>query len=316
MRRNVIIDCDPGIDDAIALMVAIANEDKLNILGISTVAGNLSSDVVTENALALTEFLGREDIPVARGSRGPLLRVLSVADDIHGKKGLGNYELPKAKKTEVEEHAVVFMRNLIMHEKDTVTLVPTGPLTNIALLLHMYPEVKEKIELICLMGGAAKGGNVTPTGEFNIWADPEAASIVYNSGIPIVMCGLDVTTKSGVNREQVAYLRKQKEPISNMCGEMLSFYLSCPHYREKEIAAMHDASTLMYLLHPELYTIVRMHVEIDCSRELNRGMTVCDSNRKLTQNEKGIDVLMDVNTELFTKFLMDDIKRLDEKIGK
>ncbi len=313
-KRNIILDCDPGIDDAIAITFAIANDDKLNILGMTTVAGNLSSDVVTNNALALTEFLGREDIPVARGARQPLLRVLSTAGDIHGKKGLGTYELPEHKKTEVNEHAVIFMRDLIMNCEEKVTLVPTGPLTNIALLLHMYPEVKEKIELICLMGGASKGGNVTKTGEFNIWADPEAASIVYKSGLSIVMCGLDVTVRSGFSREQAAFLQSREGRISKMCGEMLTFYLNCPHYKDKPIASIHDASTIMYLLHPEIYNVVRMEVEIDCSENLNRGMTVCDFDTVLTNDETGIDVLMDVNTQLFEKYLMESIQEINNRL--
>ncbi|MFA9462871.1 MAG: nucleoside hydrolase [Velocimicrobium sp.] len=313
-KRNIIMDCDPGIDDAIALIFAIANDDKLNILGISTVAGNLSSDVVTNNALALTEVLGRSDIPVARGARKPLLRTLSTAGDIHGKYGLGSYELPKPKRKEEKEHAVVFMRNLIMNASQMVTLVPTGPLTNIALLLHMYPEVKEKIELICLMGGASKGGNVTKTGEFNIWADPEAASIVYQSGLPIVMCGLDVTTKSGFCREQAAYLKNCEGFIGKMCGEMLEFYLDCPHYKDKMLASIHDASTIMYLLHPEIYKVVRMEVEVDCSEHLNRGMTVCDFNKIVEKDKEGINVLMDVDTKLFEFYLMEGIETINQRL--
>ncbi len=314
MKRNIILDCDPGIDDAIAITFAIANDDKLNILGMTTVAGNLSSDVVTNNALALTEFLGREDIPIARGARQPLLRVLSTAGDIHGKKGLGTYELPANKRAEEKEHAVVFMRNLIMNCEEKVTLVPTGPLTNIALLLHMYPEVKEKIDLICLMGGASKGGNVTKTGEFNIWADPEAASIVYKSGLPIVMCGLDVTVQCGFSREQAAYLQSREGRISKMCGEMLMFYLNSPHYIDKPIASIHDASTIMYLLHPELYKSVRIDVEIDCSENLNRGMTVCDFEHECTKDEAGIDVLMEVDTKLFERYLMESIEEMDNRL--
>lgn len=310
-RRSIIIDCDPGIDDTIALTFAIANEDKLNILGITTVAGNLSSDVVTENALALTEFLGREDIPVARGAVKPLIRVLKTADDIHGKSGLGTYQLPAHKKTEEDEHAVVFMKNLLLASKEKVTLVPMGPLTNIALLLHMYPQVREKIELICLMGGASKGGNVTKTAEFNIWADPEAASIVYRSGVPIVMCGLDVTTKSGINHSQAALLNENGGKASKMCAEMVNFYLSTSFYKGKSMASIHDASTLMYLLHPEIYKAVRMDVEIDCSENLNRGMTVCDFTKTLGKEDAGIDVLLEVDADLFSRYLIERIEKAD-----
>lgn len=314
-KRNILMDCDPGIDDAIAIIFALANADKLNLLGITTVAGNLSSDVVTNNALALTEFLNRDDIAVARGSKNPLLRRLSTAADIHGVQGLGTYVLPAPKRRESAEHAVVFLKNRIMEADGMVTLVPTAPLTNIALLLHMYPEVKEKIELICLMGGAARGGNVTKTGEFNIWADPEAASIVYSSGCPIVMCGLDVTVKSGLNREQTKTLKQSSYQVERMCGEMLDFYLNCSHYKNKPIASIHDASTIMYLLHPEIYKSVRMDVEIDCSRELNRGMTVCGLDQSVTSDEPGIDVLMEVDTELFEQYLLEGIHKISKQIG-
>lgn len=311
-KRPIIIDCDPGIDDAIALTFAIANDDKLNILGITTVAGNLSSDVVTENALALTEFLGRTDIPVARGARKPLLRVLTTADDVHGKSGLGTYQLPPHKRTEENEHAVVFMKDLLLKSEEKVMLVPMGPLTNIALLLHMYPQVREKIELICLMGGAAKGGNMTKTAEFNIWADPEAAYIVYSSGLPIVMCGLDMTTKAGLDRSQAALLRDSEGHASKMCGEMLSFYLNSPHYKGKPLASIHDVNTIMYLLHPEIYTAVRMDVEIDCSENLNRGMTVCDFMTTLSSSDAGIDVLMEVDAGLFARYLMEGIEKANK----
>ena len=253
-KRKIWIDADPGIDDAVAFAAAIANRDRLDILGISTVAGNQTSERVTGNALKLTVFLGAEDIPVVRGARAPLIREVVPAGDIHGKSGLGYCELPAVSKELAAENGILYMLEQIMGlpEGEKVTLVPIGPLTNIALLLKAFPEVKEKIEEIVLMGGAAVGGNVTPTAEFNIWEDPEAARIVFSSGISIVMCGLDVTRKCIMTREQIAALAASRGSVQNAYGQMLQFCLDSPSYRGCDGAAVHDAATILYLLHPEL----------------------------------------------------------------
>ena len=214
MRKNIIIDCDPGIDDAVALAAAFANRDKLNILGICTVAGNQSIDKVTENALRIVNFLGAPEIPVAKGASEPLVKKACPAATVHGENGLGNTELPKGDNVIVSNNAITFMEETIRNlpEGEKITLVPLGPLTNIALLLKVYPEVKEKIDEICLMGGSASGGNVTATAEFNIWHDPEAAKIVFESGVNVVMCGLDVTRICGLDKEHInVTLRLKRE---------------------------------------------------------------------------------------------------------
>ena len=188
-KINIWIDCDPGIDDAVALAMAAASRDRLHILGISTVAGNQTSDRVTGNALKLASFLGMDDVPVVRGARGPLVREVEPAGDIHGATGLGNCELPATTKQTASESGIFYMYSRIMElpEEEKVTLVPTGPLTNIALLLRTFPQVQARIEKIVLMGGSSSGGNVTPAAEFNIWADPEAAQMVFAAGLPTVM---------------------------------------------------------------------------------------------------------------------------------
>lgn len=277
-KKNVWLDADPGIDDAVAFAVLAANRDKLNICGISSVAGNQTSDRVTENALKLTEFLGVEDIPVVRGARGPLLREAVDAGDVHGKSGLGYCELPKPKKQVAAENGILFMRDTIMAlpEGEKITIVPVGPLTNIALLVKTFPEVQGRIEEIVLMGGAAVGGNITPTAEFNIWEDPEAAKIVFHSGIPIVMCGLDVTHQCGLTREQVKALLDSNGRVQHAYGEMLTFYFASPAYQNSDRVFIHDATTALYLVHPELFGGRKMKVDVDCSEGMNRGMTVCD----------------------------------------
>jgi len=309
-NRNIIIDCDPGIDDAVAILLAIANEDKLNILGITTVTGNQSIEKVTNNALKLVSFLNK-NIKIAKGADTPLIREKRVAGTVHGTTGMGNYELPETTSKIVSENAIEFLKNTILESSEKVTLVPIGPLTNIALLLKVYPEVKENIEEIVLMGGAISGGNVTSTAEFNIWADPEAAKIVFASKVKIVMNGLDVTHSTGLYRDDVNELLKSKGKVSNMCGEVLNFYFNGDHVKEGTFTPIHDASAIMYLIHPELFSHRYMPVAVDCSESLNRGMTVGDNREWIKYDETNPKVLMGVDTVKFRELLLDSIYKLD-----
>lgn len=302
-KRKIWIDCDPGIDDAFAISLAAACQDQLEILGISTVAGNQSIERVTENARKLTAFLGIPQVPVAQGSVCPLVREMISAAHVHGSTGLGDCCLPETEKKVVSENGILYLAKALLSlpEGEQVTLVPIGPLTNIALLFRTFPEVREKIEGICLMGGAAVGGNVTATGEFNIWEDPEAAQVVFSSGIPLVMCGLDVTGRCGLNREHAKQLLESKSPVQKALGEMVSFYLKSPAYQNKSQAAIHDAVTITYLLHPEWFEGKAMHVEVDCSEGKNRGMTVCDF-RTSAEGDYPVTVLLDVEAERVQEF--------------
>ncbi len=308
MRRNIILDSDPGIDDAVALMIAAAHREELNLLAITTVAGNQTIDRVTGNALKLADFLGIGDVPVARGSEAPLIRDVIPAADVHGSTGLGDCVLPETDKPLASEQGVVFLADTIrkLPEGEKVTLVPTGPLTNIGLLLKVYPQVRERIDLICLMGGAAVGGNVTATGEFNIWQDPEAAQIVFRSGIPIVMCGLDVTNHCGFTEEQIREMLKSPHPVVHAYGEMTDFYLRARPYRKGTIASVHDAVTVTYLMHPEWFRGREMQVEVDCSEGQNRGMTICDFRDWAKPEDcSGVTVLLEADTEKIQKFWLE-----------
>ena len=311
MRRNIIIDGDPGIDDAVALALTSAHKSELNLLAFTTVAGNQGIERVTTNALKLTTFLGLEDVPVAKGMDCPLIREVLDAGYVHGSTGLGDCQLPETDKKLVPENAVVFMANLIKNlpEGEKVTLVPIGPLTNISMLLKVFPEVKERIEMICLMGGATVGGNVTTTGEFNIWEDPEAAQMVFAAGVPIVMVGLDVTNRCGFNRDQVKVLMDSTNPRTHAYGEMLDFYFRSPVYFGSPVVAVHDAVVITYLLHPEWFTARKMHVEIDCSEGRNRGMTVCEY-REWVGAEKNATVLLDGEIEKIAEFWMATLSSL------
>ncbi len=236
-----------------------------------------------------------------------------MVESVHGKTGMGNYELPEPSSKIVSENAVEFLKNILLSSNERITLVPIGPLTNIALLFKIYPEVKEKIDEIVIMGGAISGGNVTPTAEFNIWADPEAAKIVFASGVRIVMNGLDVTHSAGLYRDDVNELLKSKGKVSNMCGEILSFYFNGDHVKNGTFTPIHDACAIMYLLHPELYSYRYMPVDVDCSFSLNRGMTVGDNREWIKYNESNTKVLMDIDTVKFRELLLEAIYKLDEE---
>lgn len=312
-RRNIWLDADPGIDDAVAFAVAFANRDRLNICGLSSVAGNQTSERVTGNALKLTVFLGAEDVPVVQGASLPLLREIVPAGNIHGKSGLGYCELPAVEKALAAENGILYLRDAILGlpEGEKITLVPTGPLTNIALLLKTFPEVVERIDGIVLMGGSGAGGNVTATAEFNIWEDPEAAQIVFRSGLPIVMCGLDVTRKCVLTGTQIRKLYESSGRVQHAFGEMLRFYLDSPSYKGSDAAAIHDAVTVLYLLKPELFSGEKMEVQVDCSEGLNRGMTVFDM-RPGRQAEAGWPlVLNQVDLPAFQKTVLDTLASYD-----
>src|SRR3954471_18861238 len=216
----IILDCDPGHDDAFALMLAVASPE-LDLVGVTTVAGNQTLDKTTANALRVLELCGRGDVPVAEGAADPLVRLRDVAAHVHGESGLDGPDLPPPSGTPVEEHAVDFLARLIREREGALTLVPTGPLTNIALLLAMHPEARP--ERIVLMGGSIGEGNRTPAAEFNIWADPEAARRVFESGIDVTMIGLDVTHQALITDAHTEELRAGGR-VGTMVAELMDFY--------------------------------------------------------------------------------------------
>jgi len=313
-RRNIILDCDPGIDDSLAIGLAIANQDKFNIIGITTVGGNQTIERVTSNALKLVSFL-QANVPVAKGAIKPLIRDIDSAEEIHGKIGLGNCVLPETDRQPISENAVQFLKQEIIKlpEDEKVTLVATGPLTNVALLLKTFPEVKEKIEEICLMGGSVAGGNKTATAEFNIWCDPEAAQIVFKSELPIVMCGLDVTLMSGIYKEQVNELLQSKSTVLKAYGEMLDFYFQAPIYQYHKLLGIHDATTIMYLLYPEIFYGENMAVTVDCGENLNRGMTICDRRYWFEKNPSTTKVILKSDQFKYNELLIKEIYQLSNR---
>lgn len=312
-KRNIIIDCDPGIDDIVAISLALANEDKFNILGITTVAGNQTIEKVTLNTLKVLSYYKR-NIKTAMGQKRPLIREKSAVSNVHGKNGMGDCHLPEPSLKLYSDNAVTFLKDTILSQEEKVTLVPIGPLTNIALLLKVFPEVKENIELISIMGGSTIAGNRTPYAEFNVWADPEAARIVFDSRLPIVMSGLTVTHSTGLYKEDVEKLAGSRGKATGLCGKMLQYYFKGDHVKGGTFTPIHDACALMYLLYPELYESGHMQVLVDCSEELNRGNTVVDMRDWIKYDNSYPKVLTNVDLEKFREILLNDLYRLDEKM--
>ncbi len=311
MRTPIIIDCDPGHDDAIAILLAIANSEKLDLRGITTVGGNQILDKITENALKVISFVNA-DIPVAKGAAGPLFGKLVTGEEAHGESGMDGPLLPPSKFRPVEEGAIEFMLNIIRSSEEKITLVPMAPLTNIALLITAYPEIKERIEKISLMGGGISYGNVTSTAEFNIFVDPEAARIVFESGIPITMSGLDVTDKAAIFEDEIVAL-KERGPVSTMVGELLDFYSIYGKKMGYVGSALHDPCAVAWLLRPELFESEHLYVTVETEGKLTRGMTVADK-RKKTDRPANVEVLVGVDREAFMKLIFDSLEKLDQEL--
>jgi inosine-uridine nucleoside N-ribohydrolase len=300
----VLIDCDPGHDDAIALLLALASPE-LDILGVSTVAGNQTLEKTTANAFRVLEFAGRSEITVAAGAERPLVRDPFVAAYVHGETGLDGPDLPPAQGSPVERHAADFLADKIRERDGDVTLVPTGPLTNVALMLALHPDARPA--RIVLMGGAVAEGNVTPAAEFNIWWDPEAAARVFASGIDLTMVGLDVTHKALFTQAHVGRLDGR---VGQMVTELLGFYDR--FHREVygfDGSPIHDAVAVAQAMRPDLVETLFRNVEIDVESELCRGRTVVDLWRR-TEREPNAHVGVDIDADAFLELLVERINSL------
>jgi inosine-uridine nucleoside N-ribohydrolase len=304
----VLIDCDPGHDDAMAILLALASPE-VEVLGITTVHGNQTLDKTTANALRVLELAGRTDIPVAAGAERPLIREPAVAREVHGDSGLDGPELPDATGSPVAEHAVDFLAARLLESPRPVTLVPLGPLTNVALLLARHPRAAAKIERIVLMGGAVAEGNVTPAAEFNVWVDPEAAARVFGSGLDVTMVGLDVTHKALLSAAHAERLRAAGR-VGAFTADLHSFFsrFHADVYRW-DGAPVHDAVAMAHVIRPGLVTTERRNVEIDCASELCRGRTVVDLWKR-TGRAENAHVGVDLDAEAFLDLLIERIGSL------
>ena len=315
MARKIIIDTDPGQDDAVAILLALASPE-LEVLGLSVVAGNVPLHHTLKNALTLCELAGRPDLPVHAGCEAPLARKLVTAEHVHGKTGLDGVTLPEPAITPAPGHAVDFLIETLRREPaGTVTLVPIGPLTNIAAAFQRAPDIIGRVQEIVLMGGAYfEGGNITPTAEFNIYVDPEAAKIVFASGAPLVVMPLDVTHKALTSRAWVGGMAAMGR-IGQAVASWTDFFER--YDREKygsNGAPLHDPCTIAWLLKPELFSGRHINVEIETEGEFTIGMTVADWWR-VTGREANATFIRDVDAKGFFDLLTQRIGELDRRLG-
>lgn len=312
----IIIDCDPGHDDAMAILWALA-APQLELRAVTTVAGNQTIEKVTNNAIKVLTKAGRLDIPVAMGAKAPLIRKLVVGGEVvHGSSGLEGPVLPECGFAPSKLTALELLIQTLEEAKEKITLIPIGPLTNIATLLIVRPDLKEKIERLSIMGGGAYMGNWTPAAEYNIWADPEAAKVVFNAGLPIIMAGLDVTHKAYITREENEELRAQGNELSVFAAELID-YFSRYHYEVEGFpgCTMHDPTAVAALLYPEIFTGITCNVDVETTGELTTGMTVVDTigyKEKIfgEKVEKNTTVLFGVDRPKYVKAFLEAMKAL------
>ncbi len=305
---DIILDCDPGHDDAIALLLALASPE-LHLLGVTTVSGNQTLEKTTANAIRVLDHSDRPDIPVAAGADRPLVRERHVAAEVHGETGLDGPDLPPPSRAPEAAHAIDWIAMTLAATPHPVTLVPTGPLTNIALFLARYPELRDRVERIVLMGGAIGEGNTTPSAEFNIWADPEAAHRVFTSGLDVTIVGLDVTHRALLRPVDVERLRGAGK-AGKLVADLFEFYGSY-HRRHYgwEGAPVHDAVAMAHVIDGSLLSTEHVGVVVDTGPELSRGRTHVDL-RGTTGWEHNCHAAVDIDSDRFRELLITRISSL------
>ena len=305
MTVPIVIDCDPGHDDAIAILLALASPE-LELRAVTTVAGNQTVDKTTRNALKVLELAGRADVPVAAGAGGPLRRELRTAAHVHGESGLDGPSLPEPTARPVDREATDFLADVI---EPGVVLVPTGPLTNVALLLQRHPDVKKRLERIVWMGGAIAEGNVTPAAEFNAFVDPEAAAIVFASGIPVTMIGLDVTHRALFTRSHAERVRGAGR-AGRVVAELSDFFQRFHERRYRfDGSPIHDAMAVGHVVDPTLVTTLHCNVEIETASGHCDGRTLVD-RWGVTDGPLNAHVGVDVDAPRFLDLLVERIASL------
>lgn len=309
--RKIIIDTDPGQDDAVAILLALASPE-LDVLGITTVAGNVPLDLTAKNARIVCELAGRSDVRVFAGCDRPMRRKLVTAEHVHGKTGLDGIALPDPVMPLAEGHAVDFLIETLREEAPgTVTLCPIGPLTNIATAFERAPDIVDRVAEIVLMGGAYFAvGNITPAAEFNIYVDPEAAEIVFRSGLPLVVLPLDATHKALTTRARVEAFRNLGTRVGHAVASWTDFFerFDMAKYGS-EGAPLHDPCTIAYLLKPDLFSGRHVNVEIETEGRLTTGMTVADWWR-VSGREANAMFIGDVDADGFYALLTERLARL------
>ncbi len=307
---KTIIDCDPGHDDMMAIFVALA-DPEIELLGVTTVAGNQVGEKTYKNARKVLSLVQRSDVPVSRGCDVPLFRPLTVAPDIHGVSGLEGADLPEPAFGGTGIHAVDFLAKTLEEASDPVTLVPTGPLTNIGILLRKHPQLLAKIREIVLMGGAVHESNVTPGAEFNIYVDPEAAHIVFESGLPITMVGLDVTNRAMFDFSDIDLIERMGGRVSSVVAPLLRFFASAyeEHFHISG-APLHDALAMAFVTHRDLLSTKQLGVDVETAGHFTRGSTVTDIHG-VTGKKPNAAVALDLDVDAFKEVIFQTLRTLD-----
>ena len=311
-KEKIILDCDPGHDDAVAIMLAAINP-KIELLGITVVAGNQKLEKTVNNTLKVCNHLNL-DVPVYSGMSRPMIREQLIADDIHGETGLDGPKFEELKIKAEDKHAVNFIIDTLMNSDEKVTLVPTGPLTNIGMAIRFEPRIIEKINRIVLMGGSYQLGNMTPAAEFNILADPDAAHIVFSSGVKIVMMGLDLTRQASATKEVVEKIKSLNNKASKLFVDLMEFFAaSQKNVYGWSAPPVHDPTTIAYIIDPECIEVKPMFCEIELWSERSYGRTLCDYFGIL-KKEPNVDVAVKLDFDRFWNLIYENLKLYDNHI--
>lgn len=311
-RRRIIIDTDPGQDDAIAILMALASPEELDVMALTVVAGNVPLELTQLNARKICELAGRCDLPVYAGCDRPLDRKLVTAEHVHGRTGLDGPDLPEPRAALAPGHAVDYLIDTLRAEPEgSITLCPIGPLTNIATALQRAPDIAPRIREIVMMGGAYFAvGNITPTAEFNVFVDPHAADIVFRAGIPMTVMPLDVTHKALTTAERVEAFRDLGTDVGRACAEWTDFYERFDKEKYASPGApLHDPCVIAYLLQPQLFSGRLVNVEVETGSELTMGMTVADW-WGVTDRPANATFIGDLDADGFFRLLTERIARL------
>ena len=305
-KEKIILDCDPGHDDAVAIMLAAINP-KIELLGITVVAGNQKLEKTVNNALKVCNHLNL-NVPVYSGMSRPMIREQLIADDIHGETGLDGPKFEELKIKAENKHAVNFIIDTLMNSNEKVTLVPTGPLTNIGMAIRFEPKIIEKINRIVLMGGSYQLGNMTPAAEFNILADPDAAHIVFSSGVKLVMMGLDLTRQASATKEVVEKIKSLNNKASKLFVDLMEFFAAS----QKNVFGwtappVHDPTTIAYIIDPECIEVKSMFCEIELWSERSYGRTLCDYFGIL-KKKPNVDVAVKLDFDRFWNLVYENLK--------
>ena len=311
--KRIIIDTDPGIDDAFAFLLALASPE-IQLEALTTTQGNVTLEKATRNALSVLELCNASQIPVAAGSMYPLVQPLRASADVHGASGIGGAQLPEPKAKPIEQHAVDYLIDRVLAEPNEISIFPIGPLTNIAMAIRKEPKFAKAVKELVIMGGAIKeNGNVTPMAEFNIYVDPHAAHIVFHSGIPITLIPLDVTHKCLFRQEHVDRLIKMDSPITQFIKDAIEVYLKFSYERGFEGSVLHDPLTLATVIAPELLTLKEYYVDVDHSGGVAMGKTFADIFGVL-KKPANMKVAMEVRGDEFIELFVQRMEIISEKI--